>query len=175
VSVDHPEWQGLIDPDETILWQGAPDHAFHWKTDQPKGILMGLVFMGFSIFWMSGVFLAGGYFWMFGLILFATGAFNAFGIHFYDTWQRRKTFYTLTSKRAFIATRGLRGKSLNSYLINASNRIKFEQGVKSSIFFAQETKNTGNGFKTVDVGFRYLDDAQTVMTHMRQIQQEAQT
>lgn len=166
----HPEWQGLLDRDETIIWQGAPDTKLRFNTDAPMSTITGLFITGFSIFWMATASQAGGAFWMFGLFIFFTGLYNALGVHYHDAWTRGQTFYTLTSKRAFIASRTFKGKTLESYPINEDTRVRLEGDNPASIFFAQETRGRGRGKRDADIGFRYIDDARAVMAHIRNVQ-----
>ncbi|MEM8578578.1 MAG: aspartate carbamoyltransferase catalytic subunit, partial [Pseudomonadota bacterium] len=93
-------WDGLLDPDERILWQGRPDPAIKLEWGHPLGAFLALFVTGFSVFWMNGAAQAGGFFWMFGLLFFAIGLYMLAGVHFWKAFVRRRTHYTLTNKRA---------------------------------------------------------------------------
>ncbi|MFT7595906.1 MAG: hypothetical protein ACI8R4_003239, partial [Paracoccaceae bacterium] len=110
-------WRGLLAGDEKILWQGRPEPGFRLDLSQPMSLVMGVFFMGFSLFWMKMASQAGGFFWMFGLLFFGTGFFNAIGVHVWKSYRRTKTHYTLTDKHAFIATDLFDKKRLKSYPI----------------------------------------------------------
>ena len=163
-------WEGLLDEDEEIRWQGQPDGAFHLDLRQPAGIGMGLFFMGFSLFWMKSASAGGGPFWMFGLIFFGIGFYYAIGVHFWKTYLRRTTHYTLTNKRAFIATAPLGKRKLNSYPITKTTPLELEGNDPPSIFFASKTRRGKNREYELKIGFEYLHDGQKVYGLMRDLQ-----
>ncbi len=164
-------WQGILDDDENILWQGRPDGAVKWKPGNFFTLVFGLFFAGFALFWMAMAAKAGGGFWMFGLIHFAVGLGIAIGPPFLSAWRRRHTWYTLTNKRAFIATDlPFIGRKLDSYPIDADTVLTFAAGDLASIYFAKRTKRGKNGTYTVDVGFESIADGTEVYRLLRNIQ-----
>ena len=186
----HPaEWQGILDEDEEILWQGQPSGAVKVEFDSPMDAVTAVFFVGFSIFWMFGAAQAGGVFWMFGLLFFGIGLYKLIGQHFWMARQRKSTFYTLTDKRAFIAKTSATGtRSLDSYPIDVDTQLKFEeQGGLASIFFASEQVSQArpsfirinnvplNTTRTVSrgVGFQLLPDGREVYALMRGVQNAA--
>ncbi len=167
------EWQGILDDDEDILWQGQPDGTLRLDMSQPMGIAMGVFFMGFSVFWMNGASKAGGIFWMFGLLFFGIGFFNAIGVHFWKAYLRRTTYYTLTNKRALIATQTFGKRVLKSYPITKSTLIEWEDADPATIIFARETRGSGKNSYEAKIGFEYIQDDKKVVTMLRKIQKEA--
>lgn len=160
-------WRGLLDPGEKILWQGRPEPGVRLDLSQPMSLVMGVFFMGFSLFWMNIASQAGGFFWMFGLLFFGIGFFNAIGIHFWKSYRRRKTHYTLTNKQAFIATDLPGKKRLKSYPVTADSGLEFIDTNPPSILFSSEKKHRKNGIFRVPVGFEYITDARDVMQLIR--------
>ena len=164
-------WDGILDPGEAILWQGRPDGAFTvgWGAGVP--VLFGLVFAGFALFWMVMAAQTGGFFWMFGLIHFAVGLSIALGPLLWPTWRRRHTWYTLTSKRAFIATDiPFRGKRLDSYPITADTVLSFLDDTPATIHFAETLTQTQKGVTRRKIGFERIADGRKVLGLMRQAQ-----
>lgn len=166
-------WDGILDPDEQIRWQGQPDTAIRIDMSQPMSIAMGVFFMVFSVFWMSGASRAGGFFWMFGLLFFGTGFYNAIGVHFWKAFQRRTTHYTLTNKRAFIATQVFGKRVLKSYPITITTQIEWLDADPATIIFARETRGSGKNSYEAKIGFEHISDDKEVITLLRQIQKEA--
>jgi len=82
-------WGDILDPGETILWQGRPDGAMVLKLSNIVMLVFGLFFAGFALFWMVLAASAGGVFWMFGLIHFSVGIGIAFGALFWSAYRRR--------------------------------------------------------------------------------------
>ncbi|WP_136636971.1 aspartate carbamoyltransferase catalytic subunit [Pseudooceanicola onchidii] len=164
-------WDGVLAPGEEILWQGRPDAAFVIGVAQIGGALFGLFFAGFAAVWMMMASMAGGYFWSFGLIHFSVGISLAFGAFFWGPWRRRHTWYTLTDRRAFIATdMPLAGRRLRSWQIDGDSVLEFKADNLVTINFAKEYRQTKNGTRAVDIGFERLEDGHEVyrlMTNVR--------
>ena len=163
-------WEGILDADETILWQGGPRPEV--KFEGPvMGAVMGLVFMGFSIFWMKMAMRAPGPFWMFGLIFFFAGFYNGIGVHFWKAYLRSQTFYTLSSKRAFVATaHPFKGRRLKSYPITANAVLSWDGMEPGTVVFAQEARNREDALNKTDVGFEQIEGGREVFRLMREVQ-----
>jgi hypothetical protein len=170
-SVVENSWEGILQPGETVLWQGRPVTGLSWEDlNWPKG-LMGLFFVGFSIFWMILAAQAGGFFWMFGLIFFFIGLRNSVGQILIEPWLRGETVYSLTNRRAFIATRGLiAGMGLKSFVISPRDTVKLIRGRTDSLFFdaEQEFGRQGHSFE-IRVGFENLADGSDAHRILAQI------
>ncbi|MEJ6404169.1 aspartate carbamoyltransferase catalytic subunit [Yoonia sp. 2307UL14-13] len=166
-------WDGILDPDEDIIWQGRPDGRLKIGGKSLFMLLFGCAFAGFALFWMIMASLAGGFFWMFGLIHFSVGVGIIWFATYGAAYRRRHTWYTLTNKRAFIATSlPLRGRNLASYPISKDTQITFEDGDLSSVFFASKTRRSKNGTYDVPIGFELLQDGRAVFQHIRAIQKD---
>ncbi len=168
-----PGWEGILDPGEAILWQGRPDGKVAWRIGHVFSFLFGLAFAGFALFWMVMASQAGGGFWMFGLIHFFVGLGLAFGPPFWSAWKRRHTWYTLTDRRAFIATDlPMRGRALKSYPITKSTALDYQAGEPATIHFAHEYRSTKNGSRRVPIGFERIEGGAEVYRIFRHLQQE---
>lgn len=167
-------WDGILDADEEILWQGRPDGKVVFKPGNITLFLFGLFFAGFALFWMVMAASAGGFFWAFGLIHFAVGIGMSFGALFWSAYRRRNSWYTLTNRRAFIATEmPLVGRRLKSYPITETTVLDFDSGTPATIHFAEETRRTKNGTRTVKIGFERIDDGRRVYGLIREVQKAA--
>ncbi|WP_235871424.1 aspartate carbamoyltransferase catalytic subunit [Shimia sediminis] len=165
-------WDGILDDDEAILWQGRPDGALTFDTGNIFALIFGLFFAGFALFWMIMASQAGGVFWMFGLLHFFVGLAVAIGPTFYSAFRRRHTWYTLTNRRAFIATdMPIRGRSLGSYPITRSTSMSLQEGPLDTLWFASTAKRTKNGTRTVKIGFERIEQGRDVLRMMRDIQE----
>ncbi|MGH1577760.1 hypothetical protein [Planktotalea sp.] len=166
-------WDGLLDEGESILWQGRPVAGLSFHNTDVMSAGMGVFFMGFSIFWMGmAANITGGFngfggvfpklFPLFGIPFFLIGFYNAIGHAFWQAYLRSKTHYTLTSKRAFIATdHPTQGKLLRDYAIDANTDIILKVGPPDSVFFAGKR-----------IGFSRIEDGRALHKMMRQIQKE---
>ena len=177
VGADTPAgWEGILDPGERIIWQGRPDPEFHIAPARILPALFGLLFAGFAMFWMVMASQAGGVFWMFGLIHFSVGAGLTAHSLFWDTLRRRRSWYTLTDKRAFIATDlPFKGQRLNSYPITPRSPLSLQPG-RGTVIFAREERRGNKGRRyLVDIGFQRIEDAKEVYGLMSGIQREGES
>lgn len=164
-------WEGILDEGETIVWQGRPDASIVMVPSRIGGFFFGLVFSGFALFWMVMAAQAGGVFWMFGLIHFFTGLGISLGAVFWSAWRRRHTWYTLSDRRAFIATDiPFKGRKLKSYPVTGDMVIDYKAGNFATLHFAQEMRRVNKSRKMVSVGFERIPDGDKVYRLMRDIQ-----
>jgi hypothetical protein len=167
-------WDGILDANEAILWQGRPNGDLVWKPGNWVTMVFGVAFAGFALFWMIMAAQAGGLFWAFGLIHFFVGLGIAIGPPFWNAWRRRHTWYTLTDRRAFIATdMPLVGRRLKSYPVTDETVLEFTPEEPATIFFAHEYKRGKNGSYRVGIGFERIDDGHDVFAKFRKIQKDA--
>ena len=167
-----PGWEGLLDEGEEILWQGRPAARFSLNGVHPMSVLMGVFFMGFSVFWMSTAAGFGGYFWMFGLLFFGIGFWNAVGVHLWRVLLRAGTHYTLTSRRAYVASNAAGQKTLKSYPIDANTPLQFDGGDPATIWFGARNR-TQRGLTALPAAFEQISDGRTVYALFRQVQEAA--
>ncbi len=168
-------WENILSAGETILWQGRPAGGIHFTPKMIVPFIFGLAFAGFAVFWMSMASRTGGSFWMFGLIHFSVGIGMAFGTFLWPAITARRTWYTLTDQRVFIATKSLVGiRKLNSYPIKSDTRINTVSGRYTTINFAAErhTGSKGRSYSTA-VGFRDLPDGDKVYRILDDIRKSA--
>jgi hypothetical protein len=170
-----PGWEGLLDPGEKILWQGHPDTALvilpsHWVTG-----IFGFFFAGFALFWMLVAAAAGGWTWTFGLIHFTVGLGVMVGGPLLSQIIRRGSTYTLTDRRAFIATDlPFVGRKLQSWPITADTPLEIaETPPFATLTFATRTVRGRRGPSQRPVGFERITDGRNVLSLMRGIQTAA--
>lgn len=169
-----PGWEGILDADEEIIWQGQPDSRIVWKAENIVMTLFGLAFAGFALFWMVLASMGGGFFWMFGLIHFFVGISISGGGVFYNAFKRKRSWYTLTNRRAFIAIDlPVKGKSLNSYPINANTVLEFIDDDRATVLFATERKRGKNSTYNVKIGFERIENGRDVFAKFREVQKNA--
>lgn len=169
-------WDGILEPGEHILWQGRPDTRFrlHWF-DLVTG-LFGFLFAAFAAFWMVMAAQAGGVFWMFGLIHFSAGIAIMAGRPAGSWWMRRHSFYSLSNRRAFIASDyPLKGRVLRFWEIGPGSPIEFVEAATQTVNFATEIRRGSKGATTTrKIGFEGIQDGRRVIGLMRAIQRGAE-
>lgn len=171
-----PGWEGILDADETILWQGRPHPGFALEARAIPMAIFGLFFAGFALFWMILAAQAGGFIWAFGLIHFAIGAGLAGKALAWPTFLRRRSWYTLSNKRAFIATDlPVQGRRLRSWPIGADTVLTYADGDLASIGFAFEPLRGRRGMRMRAVGFERIAEGRMVYALMRGLQSDSRT
>ncbi len=164
-------WEGILDKGERILWQGRPDTGLHLSAPMLLQAGFGVIFAGFALFWMVAAGTAGGLFWLAGLPHFLIGVGVIAAAIAWPAFRRSRSWYTLTDRRAFIATDlPLKGRALHSWPIGPETAITFLPGRLSTIHFASRTKRGQNGTRIVPVGFEFIPDGPQVLELMRRIQ-----
>lgn len=139
-------WADYLDPDERVLWEGAPVRRLFLL----RGIDTFLI--PFSLVWGGGVFGIAVTAFSSGvsgppdfiLLLFALVAvYITVGCFFVDQYVRRPAVYALTTKRAVIAERAF-GRSLRSYALNQGADIYLSDCRIGSVSFGEQTGFLGN-------------------------------
>ena len=111
---------------------------------------------------------------MFGLLHFGVGIGLLCAAIFGPSFLHKRTFYTLTQRRAFIAKAlPIKGRSLKSYPITASSEITFKDADPPSIHFASEQRGSGGDRHTIQIGFERIADGRDVLRLIRRIQRDA--
>ncbi len=164
-------WEGILRPDETVLWQGKPDGSIELDFSSFMTFAIGLGFAGFSI----AVMIVGagmrGFGWQFGFLHLLVGLSMAFGALFKHPMQRRRTWYTLTDRRAIIARNPLFWfKSLDSYLITKDTEIHLFDGALGKVVFGTKEITDDAGTRDVRFGFERIRDDREVYRIMRDLQ-----
>jgi len=164
-------WGSILDAGEKIIWQGRPDGKITLRARNILMLIFGLFFAGFALFWMVMAYSAGGGFWMFGLIHFSVGIGIISSATFWGAFKRRRSWYTLTDRRAIIASDlPIIGKRLKSWPITSQSVLELEQGPPDTVNFAEKIKRGKNGSYTVSIGFERIENGQDVYRLMRDVQ-----
>ncbi len=171
-GTDPQGWDGILEPGEEILWQGRPGGGISWAGLEPRKVLFGVVFSGFALFWsfkaatirMQAPLPVRLLLPLFGLAFLYQGAKLAGADRIWQALQRRSSWYTLTNRRAFIATDLFGRKKLSSWPITAETVIDFVEGARSSLFFAREGSNR--------IGFERIEGGRELLGLMRKLQRE---
>ena len=161
-----PGWQGILDPDEQILWQGQPDGRFRIEFDSLRESLPGLLMLAFALFWMYQAAQASVFFALFGLFFVVLGLRQLLSPVIWPAYLRSRSWYTLTDRRAIVATDvPFKGRRLTSYPIDRTMPLEYVASDPPSILFGPPTSR-----KETRAGFSYIADADRVMAMMRNIQ-----
>ena len=177
-----PGWEGILADGEEILWQGRPQTGILWRDLISPVSVMGVFFTGFAIFWvtLAAMMVPAGdavfrFFPLFGLPFVAVGLYLIIGRIFWDAYIRRRTWYTLSNRNAYIATTGIFGRALKPFDLREMNALALDDGTPGTVWFhaqaytRQSLRTAGGGqggrrrHTTVTrTGFRRIPDARRV-------------
>ena len=169
------DWATYLDPDEKLLWQGAPKPGYLvFRT-------IDLFLIPFVLVWMSIPTLslfstAPTGFLPFQLMFIAVGLYLLFGRFIVAGLKRRSTRYAVSSKRVFIATNSF-GKKIVEQPIDPSLKITLKPGHLGSIVLGEEHSALGSRTglsiwtgETGDFRLQRLSDADEVYQLIRKVQ-----
>ena len=166
-------WEDYLNPNEKLLWQGAPATGLRFSGAGLAISFFGIFFLAFSLFWMgmASSIGNGGFFWLFGFPFVLVGVWLVAGHWFFDAYRRRRSRYALTNKRALIA-RTVFGRRMESYPIKSDSEISLISGALDSVYFAQKIHYSKNGRQVKNIGFRFIADGQEVYDLLRKVQSQ---
>jgi hypothetical protein len=142
-------WDGILQPGETILWQGQPVPDLRWRDMISGRLPIGVFFTLFSLFWIGmattmvasveGPVLPVLLFPFAGLPFLAIGLYMLAGHVVWDALVRRGTWYTLTDRTAFVATEILGRRKLDHYPLAEMAGLELVDGVPGDVIFGSVT------------------------------------
>lgn len=172
-----PGWQGILDPGERILWQGRPDGRVDFTRGSLRQAAFGLPFLVFGLTWMTMTWqvvrdapLPGILFPMIGLFITLSGLWQTIGTFLWDAYLRRHTWYTLTDRRAFVATQVMGRRTLRDWPVDAETLLDYDGALPGTIWFAEAGARDRRFGRRGRVGFEMLPDARAVHGLMRKVQ-----
>ncbi|MEP1964839.1 hypothetical protein [Tateyamaria sp.] len=163
------EWEGLLDPDEQIIWQGKPSSRVQLEFESPFAVLFMMVWGGIPLFMVisqPSTLLLGVPTLFLGIALYFF-----VGQHFWAAYQRSRTFYSLSNTRAFIARAGLSGRKLDGYPITEDTVLHLDEGRKKAVWFGTSYgKQMFSNNTERPLGFERLTAPRDVYQLLRKVQ-----
>jgi hypothetical protein len=165
-------WEGILAPGEEVVWQGAPVQGVFWQLGRRETLTAiaaaagGITLFAFTLGTPSGT--TGDT----ALVFLAWGVIAAIVYHARSFWDRRRTFYTLTNQRAFIATWHFGVQTLRAYPIATMRPLRLEDARPGHVWFDHDTvrgKDRSTGIwdeQIVEVGFLNLANPREVHDHL---------
>ena len=163
------EWDGILREGEEILWQGAPDKRLRWDDVEERhilGALAALVLVGMvlPVLVRTG---AGSTALLVGI---ATGVpamlFALAEPLMGKPARRRRSFYTLTNRAAYIGLKGER-RSVERYEIGPDMPLDvIGSGDRGTVIFHEEWVGDEDGGHLRRTGFEHIADAEHVFALM---------
>jgi hypothetical protein len=113
-------------PGERVEWIGHPNPSVIFHAEDWLAIPLSLMWGGFAIIWFlgaSGIWnlwsnRPGSTFEWFGVVwgtpFVVVGQYMMWGRFVYRRWEKQRSYYALTNKRAMILRKGIRGRSCSS-------------------------------------------------------------
>lgn len=192
-------WADILEPGETIVWQGRPRASIRWRDLISVQTVMGVFFIVFTTVWLKGAIWMGGsmpggagdmliIFKLFGAVFLAVGVYMALGRLFVDAFVRARTWYTLSDRAAYIATDVFGQRKLKRYSGADMVEPRLEDGTPGAVWFASETRTYTSGSRSrnglrstrrthsyqVPIGFASIDDPRPVFRMVNELRTKAQ-
>ena len=157
-------WEGILDPGERILWQGRPSAAFTFRGQSVALMLGGALFAGVALLFIGvGIALREWAFALFPVIHLAVGLGMILGGPILSARERGRTWYTLTDRRAVIATDNWpKGRQIRTWPIGRDTPLELVEGRWPAVHFAYEQRAGKKGLYKAPVGFEMLPEARAV-------------
>lgn len=168
-------WDGILESDERILWQGRPETRLVFPPERKGGFWAGIGLAVIGLLQLSVLLRVDLEItlWPYALIPVGLGAAIVAVQPFWTRMRRRRTWYTLTDRRAFIATEmPLRGKRLQSWPVDGDAPLILTESNPASVWFAEEREKRDNGrVHVTPIGFERIADAAEVVEQMRELRE----
>ena len=119
--------KGYLVADERIIWKGKPDTKIRFMAE-PSTLLFSIFWLGFSIFWCSGVAASGTGMWVMGLPFVAIGVYLLLGRPIHSAIKRKNTAYVITNMK-IIRSRGNRVDTMDGRDLPRLNIKGFSDGM----------------------------------------------
>ena len=112
---------------ERLIWWDRPDPVRYARRDANFGVLFGVFFLGFAIFWMTTAYRAPGAFFLFGIPFVLAGLWMVTApLRAYRA--AHTTAFALTDKRVLIVT----GSTVRARLLDHIEYVETESGADGS-------------------------------------------
>jgi hypothetical protein len=172
ITSPESELAPYLEPNERLLWSGAPRGGIKFRSQDLFLIPFSLVWCGFAVFWTVAATSHGApvFFTLWGLMFVCFGLFFVFGRFFTDLKKRQNTSYGVTSQRVLILS-GLLNRELRSLNLRAIPEISLKQHSDGSgtISFGSSTypgfgasRGWPGSEKALPPAFEFIDEPQAV-------------
>jgi len=163
---------------ERVLWHGRPDAEALFSPTATRKFVVGLPMIAFGVVMVNVTWPEHGNFqgmwpvWVIAGLLITWGLYYSLSAPYKDRAKRMRTWYTLTNKRAVIAT-DIKRREFTSYPITQENRISLPLlGAKTTVWFAQHVVPADDHDDTDTItmfGFELIKDAPYVAQLMEKV------
>ncbi len=165
----------LLNPQETILWQGRPDAWPYVTAAQLATIVQGMIALGIFLYLIARLQMGIPPLWDVRVIVLVV-VFKTVPIEIVaSVLRRRRSSYALTGARAIIATQSLFGRRVQSFPLRPAFPLDFIQGRRlSSLYFAPAKPGLLSALRGKTApGFERITDGARVFALVRQLQEGA--
>ncbi|MCA9979713.1 MAG: PH domain-containing protein [Anaerolineales bacterium] len=176
-----------LDSGEEIVWQGQPRQGLLLRSSDIFLIPFSLMWGGFAIFWTMTAASAGApfFFVLWGTPFVLVGLYLIIGRFFVDAWQRRRTYYALTNRRALIIS-GIFNQNVRTLPYNTMSEINITRhsNDRGTITFGPPPpfwQSSGGGWPTgnsrypVSPAFEMIDRVNDVYEQLKRVQRTRAT
>ncbi|MGR5361741.1 PH domain-containing protein [Vibrio barjaei] len=153
--------QQALEPREKLIWSGQPKQGIVFRRTDLFLVPFSLFWCGFAIFWEFTAFNSGAsvFFLLFGGVFVVIGLNFVLGRFFWDSSQRKKTFYGITNERIIIVD-GFVQRNITSLNIHALPEVSLSErsdGLGTILLGSQSATQRGTTLSGAPKGVPKLD------------------
>lgn len=163
-------WDDILNDGEHLIWQGQPDARVRFDGPTLPFVFFGAVFVFFALHWTISTLQEGGV-WAFGMFQLFAGLGAIWAALFLGPLLARRTWYSLTNRRAFFASDlPFAGKTLAAIDLRPSLGVSYDGKRLGTILFQGRAKSLVGQIAETTPSFSKLPDARHVYGLIRDIQ-----
>jgi hypothetical protein len=181
---DDNTWvRARLEPEERILWEGAPNRRAFVMRGPVFLIPFTLAWLGFAIFWTVGATTSGApfFFWIWGGGFILVGIYFAFGRFLVADMEARRTRYVFTDRRVVIRSGAFSPEYQELTLddLPPAQLLEGRGGVGTIYFgppdpYARWVGAGWPGYRSSAAGFVAINDAASVFRRIGEARRAAQ-
>lgn len=155
-SSPEDKWREILEPGESILWQGAPETGRFMTPIARRYLVAFAMLLAAAV--VADLTNNGIEDRMLALRVLVLASLCAGAWQAIRFWDRRRSFYTLTDRRAIIGTWKFGIQNLKCISLFTDAPLSVDDRGESLLTFARERRVDDGGTVWIDIGFRGLRD-----------------
>lgn len=166
-------WEGILDPGERLLWHGRPSGRLTFRGQSGTAMVVGVGFVVVALFFIFMGFVVGSViFVLFPMIHLTVGLGLLAGKPLWRAYVHRRSWYTLTDRRAVIATdHWPHGRQLKTWRVGPDSPVALIDRPVPGVQFALDRRTGQRGAHATPVAFEMIDEVDEVIAILNHIRQ----
>lgn len=158
-------WEGILAPGEELLWQGQPESGFDFWGESPLDIAFGMTLTGGPLAPIGLLAPILGAKVLIFVPVLVIGLWMLVGKAAWRSYRLRRTWYSLTTARVFVATARLGRQRLHEFPLTPATEVTETDGAGGGLLLSAP-----EGYGLL---LERLPDRQEILTLIRRVQSGA--